>query len=87
MGTRQSIDHFLEQCEGALRFADFEYVEASKQEHWDDESYQNAQLYLEEILNEMEPIYASANREQKERLQRMKAQLDLMKHDMIVLRH
>lgn len=87
MGTRQSIDHFLEQCEGALRFADFEYVEASKQEHWDDESYQNAQLYLEEILNEMEPIYASANREQKERLQRMKAHLDLMKHDMIVLRH
>lgn len=87
MGTRQSIDHFLEQCEGALRFADFEYTEASRQEHWDDETYQSAQAYLEEAMRQMEPIYASANPEQKERLQRMKGQLDLMRHDMITLRH
>ncbi len=87
MGTRQSMDHFLEQCNGALRFADFEYTEASKQEHWDDENFQKAQSYLEEALREMDPIYKSANGEQKEQLQRVKAQLDLMKHDMITLRH
>jgi tRNA C32,U32 (ribose-2'-O)-methylase TrmJ len=87
MGTRQSIDHFLEQCDGALRFADFEYTEASRQEHWDDESFQNSQSYLEEVLRQMDPIYASGNREQKERLQRMKTQLDLMKHEMVTLRH
>ena len=87
MGTRQSMDHFLEQCEGALRFADFEYTRASKQEHWDDESFQKAQVYLEEVLREMDPIYKSANDSQKEELQRTKAQLDLMKHDMITLRH
>lgn len=87
MGTRQAIDHFLEQCDGALRFADFEYMEASRQEHWDDESYQKSQAYLEETIREMDPIYASANGEQKERLQRMKAQLDLMKHEMVTLRH
>ena len=87
MGTRQSMDHFLEQCEGALRFADFEYTRASKQEHWDDESFQKAQVYLEEVINEMDPIYKSANHSQKEELQRTKAQLALMKHDMITLRH
>lgn len=87
MGTRQSIDHFLEQCEGALFFADFEYTEASKQEHWDDESFQKAQFYLEEANTLMDPIYASANPEQKERLQRMKAQIDLMRHNMVLLRH
>ena len=65
MGTRQSMDHFLEQCEGALRFADFEYTQASKQEHWDDLNFQKAQSYLEEVLREMDPIYASANRSTK----------------------
>lgn len=87
MGTRQSMDHFLEKCEGALRFADFEYNQASKQEHWDDLNFQKAQSYLEEVLREMDPIYASANGAQKEELQRTKAQLDLMKHEMITLRH
>jgi hypothetical protein len=87
MGTRQSMDHFLEQCEGALRFADFEYTEASRQEHWDDESFQKAQSYLEEAMRDMDPIYKSGNPAQKEELQRTKAQLDLMKHNMITLRH
>ena len=87
MGTRQTMDHFLEQCEGALRFADFEYTRASKQEHYHDEDFQKAQAYLEEVLREMDPIYKSANSSQKEELQRTKAQLDLMKHDMITLRH
>ena len=83
MGTRQSMDHFLEQCEGALRYADFEYTRASKQEHYDDDSFQKAQSYLEEVLREMDPIYDSADRSQKEELQRTKAQLDLMKHEMV----
>lgn len=87
MGTRQTMDHFLEQCEAALRFADFEYTRASKQEHYNDEDFQKAQAYLEEVLREMDPIYKSADSSQKEELQRTKAQLDLMKHDMITLRH
>jgi polyhydroxyalkanoate synthesis regulator phasin len=87
MATRQSVDHFLEQCEGALHFAEFEFNEASRQEHYDDEHFQNSQRYIEEALTDMERLYASSNDQQREMLSRMKQQLNQLRNEMILLRH
>jgi hypothetical protein len=87
MATRQSVDHFLEQSEGALRFADFEYNLASRQEHYDDETFQNSQLYVDEALTELDKLYRSANGQQRDMLFRMQQQLNEMKNEMILLRH
>lgn len=87
MATRQSVGQLLEQCEGALRFADFEYSEASRLGHYSDEEFQKSQLYIEEALTNVDKMYGSADAQQRDMLQRMEQQLNEIKNDMILLRH
>ncbi|WP_110927308.1 DUF2524 family protein [Bacillus massiliglaciei] len=87
MATRESLDQFLEVTEGTLRFAQFEYTEASRQEHYEDESYRNAQSYIEESLTDLERLYNSANDQQREMLDRKRRQLNQLKNEMIFLQH
>ena len=87
MATRQSVDHFLEQTEGALRFAEFEYNEASRQAHVEDERFQNAQAYLEEALTDLDALYRSANDQQREMLDRRRQQVNELRNEMTILRN
>ena len=87
MATRQSVGQLLEQCEGALRFADYEYNEASRLGHYSDEEFQKSQLYIEEALTNLDKMFGSADAQQRDMLQRMQQQLNDIKNDMILLRH
>ena len=87
MATRQSIDACLQNCEDALGFAQQQYEEASKQEHYNDDLYTQSQQLLEIAYSELEQLAQSANDQQREQLARMKMQIEQMQHNMILLRH
>ncbi|MGN1402669.1 MAG: YtzC family protein [Bacillus sp. (in: firmicutes)] len=87
MATRQSIDHFLTNCHEALTFARDQYNEASRQEHFNEEEYTQCQQMLESAHADLEQLMNSSNGQQREQLYRMRAQLEEMQHNMIVLRH
>ncbi|MBD3110525.1 YtzC family protein [Bacillus sp. AGMB 02131] len=87
MATRQSIDACLQNCEEALGFAQHQYEEASKQEHYNDDLYTQSQQLLETAYNELEMMSRSANEQQRQQLVRMRMQIEQMQHNMILLRH
>ncbi|WP_100403262.1 YtzC family protein [Bacillus sp. FJAT-42315] len=87
MATRQAVEQFIEQCKGALDFAEQQYKEASTQEHYNDVEFSQAQLTLEQTLNNLDKLSHSANSQQKEELRRMKLQIQQKQNEMILLDH
>jgi len=87
MATRQSVEQFLERCEDAIQYAREQYTEAQRQEHNNDEEYVKAQQRLEEAYNELEHLALSCNAEQRERLHRMRLQIQQLQNEMILLDH
>ncbi len=87
MATRQSVENCLQQCEEVLRIASDEYTQGAKQEHYNNESYIEAQGLLQTAANEIETLVASGNLQQREQLKLMRNQIQQMQHNMIVLNH
>ncbi|WP_453994303.1 YtzC family protein [Bacillus nitroreducens] len=82
MATRQSVDAFLQRCEDTIQYAEEQITEARKQEHYNTTEYTNAQLQLEEVTNELAKLAQSCNDQQRERLHRMRLQLQQLQNDM-----
>lgn len=87
MATRDSVSVCLQHCEEALQLAQFQYDEAAKQEHYNIEHFTQSQQLLETAYSELEHLSRSANEQQRDLLNRMKAQVEQMQHNMITLRH
>ncbi|WP_153127324.1 YtzC family protein [Peribacillus tepidiphilus] len=87
MATRASIDHCLQNCEDVLRNAQEQYKLASKQEHYNDDSFLQCQQQLESAYNEIQKLAHSSNDQQREQLNRMRMQIMKMQSSMSHLRH
>jgi hypothetical protein len=87
MATRQSVDDLIQRCEDAIRHAQEQYLDASKQEHYNDDQYSTSLLELEEVYNDLATMANSANSQQREQLHRMRLQLQQAQNNMILLRH
>ncbi|WP_442595606.1 YtzC family protein [Neobacillus sp. D3-1R] len=87
MATRQSMEDLIQRCEDAIRYAQDQYLDASKQEHYTDDLYTNALQGLEDVFNDLAVMANSANSQQREQLHRMRLQLQQAQNNMILLRH
>ncbi|RJS61932.1 hypothetical protein CJ483_19350 [Bacillus sp. PK3_68] len=87
MATRQSVDECLEQCQGAINYAEEQYKQAARQEHNNDGNFSQSQLMLEDAYNQLDKLLLSANEQQREQLHRMRLQLQQMQNSMILLDH
>lgn len=87
MATRKSMDDFFQQCEDVIRFAQNEYNEANKQEHYNSDNYTEALNKIEETYNDLTGLAHSANGQQREQLHRMRLQLQQIQNSMILLDH
>jgi hypothetical protein len=87
MATRQSVDDLMQRCEDAIRYAQDQYLDASKQEHYNDDQYTTALQSLEEVFNDVCTMANSANAQQRDQLHRMRLQLQQAQNNMILLRH
>jgi hypothetical protein len=87
MATRQSVDDLMQKCEDVIRSAQEQYLEASHQEHYNDDQYTTALQSLEEAFNDLATMANSANSQQREQLHRMRLQLQQAQNNMILLRH
>lgn len=87
MATRQSVTECLDNCSNTYDFAQSQYTEGRKQEHYNDTEYSKAQQMLEDAVNECNALTLSANDQQKEQLYRMRIQLQQLQNEMILLDH
>lgn len=87
MATRQSVDELLQQCEDAIRNAQEQYKESSKQEHYNDDDYVQAMQTLEDSYNDLAKLAHSANAQQRDQLHRMRLQLQQFQNQMTLLDH
>jgi hypothetical protein len=87
MATRQSVDDLIQKCEDVIRNSQEQYLEASHQEHYNDDQYTTALQSLEEAFNDLATMANSANSQQREQLHRMRLQLQQAQNNMILLRH
>ncbi|PLR68519.1 YtzC family protein [Bacillus sp. UMB0893] len=87
MATRQSVTECLERCTNSYDYAQNQYTEGAKQEHYNDTEYTKAQQMLEDAVNECNSMTLSANDQQKEQLYRMRLQLQQLQNEMILLDH
>ncbi|MCU9614268.1 YtzC family protein [Caldibacillus lycopersici] len=87
MTTRDAMNSFISKCEDTLQLARDQYIDGSRQGHFHDVEYSEAQAQLEERYNELMAMYHSASGEQKERLNRMRLQLQQLQNEMTLLNH
>jgi polyhydroxyalkanoate synthesis regulator phasin len=82
MATRQSVGDLMQKCENAIQFAQDQYNEHEKQEHYNDDEYTSAMQGLEEAYNDLAIMAQSANSQQREQLHRMRLQLQQLQNTM-----
>ncbi|WP_442853237.1 YtzC family protein [Bacillus sp. EB01] len=87
MATRQSIEDYIHRCQEAIEFAQDQYNHTARQEHYNAEGYTQALQTLEDAYNEMAVLALSANSQQRERLNRMRLQLQQVQNDLILQRY
>lgn len=87
MATRQTIEQFINRCESAIMFAEEQYDEGSRQEHYHDVEYSDALQELEAMLVQLRKISESANPGQRERLYRVRLKIQQLQNKMILLNH
>mgnify|MGYP000871645563 CR=1 FL=1 len=87
MTTRKSMEEFLYQCQQTVEFAQEQFIEDLKQGHFHDQEYSEAQQRLEDQYNELMAVYRSANAEQRDRLHRMRLQIQSLQNEMTLLDH
>ncbi|KAF1681626.1 YtzC family protein [Bacillus mexicanus] len=84
MATRQSVDEHLQQCMQAYDYAEEQLTTASKQEHYNEQEYSDAQMQLENAVNALNKLWLSSNEQQREQLYRMRLQLQTLQNNMIL---
>jgi hypothetical protein len=84
MATRQSVDNTIQQCEDAIRYAQEQFQESSRQEHYNDDNYTQALQRLENAYNDLAKLSLSANGQQREQLHRMRLELQQVQNDLIL---
>ena len=87
MTTRDSMEHFINECEQTIDYAKQAFDDGSKQQHYDDWGYNQAQQALEDRYNELMAMNHSANAQQRERLHRMRLKIQSLQNEMILLNH
>ncbi|MED3643921.1 YtzC family protein [Caldifermentibacillus hisashii] len=87
MTTRKSMEDFLYQCQQTVEFAQEQLIDGSKQGHFHDQEYREAQQRLEDQYNELMAVYRSANAVQRDRLHRMRLQIQSLQNEMTLLDH
>jgi hypothetical protein len=87
MATRQSMEEFFERCEEVIRNAEDQFIDANRQEHYNDNTYIEALQEIETIYNELTNLAHSANGQQREQLHRMRLQIQQLQNSMILLDH
>ncbi|NMD72154.1 YtzC family protein [Bacillus sp. DNRA2] len=87
MATRQSMDDFIHKCEEVIKNAQDQFSIASKQNHYQNDSYTDAMQQLEGTYNELADLARSANGSQREQLHRMRLQIQQMQNSMTLLDH
>ena len=86
MATHKSMDECLGRCESALDYAQQQYEESAKQEHYNTEGYTDALMRLENSYNELTMMNNSANEQQRDELDRMKVRVQDLQHAMVIRR-
>ncbi|ALC82080.1 MULTISPECIES: YtzC family protein [Bacillus] len=84
MATRQSVEDFLAKSSEVYDSASEQYETYLKQEHFNDPEYIEAQVKLEDLVNELNKLTLSANDQQKELLYRTRLQLQSLQNQMIL---
>ncbi|MBS4173881.1 YtzC family protein [Bacillus sp. FJAT-49736] len=87
MATRKSIDDCIQKCDEAIEYAQEQYTEGLRQEHYHDHDYTNALQELEAAYNEVCQLANSANSQQREILHRKRLMLQQLQNQMILLNH
>lgn len=87
MATRESVEQFIEQCEGTLKNAEMQYNEAQKFEHYNDTEFTMAQKQMEATYNDLMHLSYSCNAQQREQLNRLRLQIQQLQNEMTLLRH
>lgn len=87
MTTRESLEQFLYQCQQTLDYAKEQFEDGMRQGHFHDIEYSEAQQKLEEKYNELQDVYRSANEQQRDRLHRMRLQIQDLQNQMTLLDH
>jgi 16S rRNA U1498 N3-methylase RsmE len=87
LATRQSVDEHIQQCENALKSAQEQYDRASLQEHYGDVEFTSSLQQLEQSYNDLAKLALSCNDQQRERLHRMRLQLQQVQNKMTLLDH
>lgn len=86
MATHKSMDECLGRCENTLEYAQQQYEESAKQEHYNTEGNTEALMRLEDSYNELTVMKNSANDQQRDELDRMKVRVQDLQHAMVVRR-
>ncbi len=86
MATRKSMGECMERCANAIEFAEKQYNESARQEHYNENEYTEALIGLENSYNELNAMDHSANDQQRDMLNRMKIQVQDIQHAMVVRR-
>jgi hypothetical protein len=87
MTTRQSVEEYLQMAEDTLRYAEEQFTEAKKQEHYNQTEYTQAQQQLESTVIQLGQLAHSGNSQQKEQIDRMRLQLQRIQNEMIIYPH
>jgi hypothetical protein len=87
MATRQSVENLLQQCEDAIRNANEQYKDHTKQEHYNDAEFTQAMQQVETAYNDVAKMALSANGQQRDQLHRMRLQLQQVQNNMILHEH
>ena len=86
MATHKSMDECLGRCADAIEYAQQQYEESAKQEHYNTEGYTDALMRLEDSYNELTVMKNSANDQQRDELDRMKIRVQDIQHAMVIRR-
>ncbi|CAM4235610.1 YtzC family protein [Lederbergia lenta] len=87
MATRQSIEDCMNRCESAILVAEEQYNQASRQEHYYDVEFSEAQQQLETAVMEIEKLSDSSNAQQREQLYRTRLKVQQLQNKMMVTNH
>ncbi|NPC93812.1 YtzC family protein [Bacillus sp. WMMC1349] len=86
MATRQSVGEHIQRSEDVYEFALSQFETASKQEHYNETEYSDAQLRLENAVNDLNKLSLFANEQQREEIYRKRLQLQTLQNNMILQR-
>ncbi|MFD1706779.1 YtzC family protein [Siminovitchia sediminis] len=87
MTTRESIDSFINKCESAILYAEEQYEQGRRQEHYHDVEYSDALHELESMTQQIQKMADSANAQQREQLHRVRLKVQQLQNKMILLDH